>query len=139
MATRTSITEIMTAEPTTIDQSSPISEAYHVLKHANFHHLIVTDGSDVAGMLATTDILRLAYDADGVAEQSLAAFLDHQFKIADAMTETVRTLTVEASVKDAAGILAEGGFHSIVVIDTNGGLAGIVTTTDLARFVVDLL
>ncbi|MBT8208767.1 MAG: CBS domain-containing protein [Acidimicrobiales bacterium] len=139
MATPTPITDIMTADPRTIERSQNLSEAYHTLKHAAFHHLIVLDGDDVVGMLATTDILRLAYDADGLAEQSLATYLDHQFNIADAMTETVRTLGVEATAKDAAEILAEGGFHSIVIIDADGGLAGIVTTTDLARFVVDKL
>ena len=139
MATPTPITKIMTADPQTIERSEPLSEAYHTLKHANFHHLIVMDGDELSGMLATTDILRLAYDADGLAEQSLATYLDHQFTITDAMTDTVRTLTVDATAKDAAKILGEGGFHSIVVTDASGGLAGIVTTTDLARFVFDLL
>ena len=129
----------MTAEPTTIERSQPISEAYHILRHAKFHHLIVMEGDDVVGMLATTDILRLAYDADGSTERGLATYLDHQFTIDDAMTEHLQTLPVTATAHDDAELFAEGGFHSVVVLEANGHLAGIVTTTDLARFVVDLL
>lgn len=139
MTKNSPITELMTAEPTTIERSQPISEAYHVLRHAKFHHLIVMDGDDVVGMLATSDILRLAYDADGSTERGLATYLDHQFTIDDAMTQDLQTLPVTATAHDAAKMFADGGFHSIVVLEANNQLAGIVTTTDLARFVVNLL
>lgn len=133
------ITEMMTAEPTTIERSQPISEAYHILRHAKFHHLIVMDGDEVVGMLATSDILRMAYDADGSTERSLGTYLDHQFTIDDAMTGDLQTLPVTATAHNAAELFAKGGFHSVVVLEANDHLAGIVTTTDLARFVVDRL
>ena len=135
----TSITKLMTSDPTTIERSEPISEAYHVLRHAKFHHLIVVEGDEVVGMLATSDILRLAYDIDGSSERSLAAYLDHQFTIDDAMSADIQTLTTSATARDAAKLLSDGAKHSIVVLEENGHLAGIVTSTDLARFVVDLL
>lgn len=134
-----SITELMTSDPTTIDRSEPISEAYHILRHANFHHLIVMDGDDVVGMLATTDILRLAYDVDGTSERSLATHLDHQFTIDDAMTSEIQTLPTTATAREVAELLSNGAKHSIIVLEPNNSLAGIVTSTDLARFVVDLL
>ena len=135
----TSITKLMTSDPTTIDRSEPISEAYHILRHAKFHHLIVTDGDDVVGMLATSDILRLAYDIDGSNERSLGAYLDHQFTIDDAMTADMQTLPTTATARDAATLLSDGAKHSIIILEESGGLAGIVTSTDLARFVVDIL
>jgi len=135
----TSITKLMTSDPTTIDRAEPISEAYHILRHAKFHHLIVVDGEDVVGMLATSDILRLAYDVDGSSERTLAAYLDHQFTIDDAMTTQIETLPTTATAKDVARELSDGSKHSIIVLEENGHLAGIVTTTDLARFVVDIL
>lgn len=135
----TSITKLMTSDPTTIDRSEPISEAYHILRHAKFHHLIVVEGDEVVGMLATSDILRLAYDVDGSSERTLAAYLDHQFTIDDAMSTDMVTLPTTATAKDVARQLSDGAKHSIVVLEENGSLAGIVTTTDLARFVVDIL
>lgn len=135
----TSITKLMTSEPTTIERSEPISEAYHILRHAKFHHLIVIEGEEVVGMLATSDILRLAYDVDGSSERSLASYLDHQFTIDDAMTSDIQTLSTAASAKDVAKELSDGAKHSIIVLEPNGTLAGIVTSTDLARFVVSIL
>ena len=102
MTKNSPITELMTAEPTTIERSQPISEAYHILRHAKFHHLIVMDGDDVVGMLATSDILRMAYDADGSTERGLATYLDHQFNIDDAMSENLQTLPVTATAHDVA-------------------------------------
>jgi len=41
-------------------------------------------------------------------------------------------------VRDAAAQFSDGSFHSVVVLDDGGAVIGIVTTTDLARYVRDL-
>lgn len=130
------ITEIMTSDPTTIERSAPISEAYGLLRNAPFHHLVVVEGDDPVGMLATSDILRLVYDVDGADDRALRTFIDHQFTIDDAMTEELRTVTSDATIRDAAAQLADGSIHSVLVMDGDR-LSGIVTTTDLARHVRD--
>jgi CBS domain-containing protein len=136
MTSADAISTIMTSDPTTIERSRPISEAYHILLDAPFHHLVVMDGDEPVGLLATSDILRLVYDVDGSDDRALKTYIDHQFTIDDAMTENVRTLDLDASVRDAAKELSDGSFHSVVVMDGTR-LAGIVTTTDLARYVRD--
>ena len=136
MTSADAITAIMTTDPTTIDRTQPISEAYQLLRDAPFHHLVVVDGDEPVGMLATTDILRLVYDIDGSDDSALRTYIDHQFTIDDAMTEDVRAVTIDATIRDAAGALSDGSIHSVVVMDGER-LAGIVTTTDLARFVRD--
>ena len=55
------------------------------------------------------------------------------------MTSEVQTLPTTATARDVATMLSDGARHSIIVLEENGHLAGIVTSTDLARFVVDLL
>ena len=128
----------MTPEPRAIERSDPISEAWAILDRAPFHHLVVVEGDEPVGMLSTADILRLVYDVDGIAdERRLRTYLDHQFTIDDAMTAELRTLTSSATVRDAAVAMAGGDVHSVVVVD-DGRLTGIVTTTDLVRFVRDL-
>ena len=127
----------MSADPSTIQRGQPISEAYEILKLAPFHHLPVLDGAAPVGVLSSTDILRLAYDVDGTDERALEVFLDHQFTIDDAMTPDLSTLPDTATVKDAAERLSDGSIHSVIVLDENKGLAGIVTTTDLVQFLLD--
>ena len=139
MSTRDSITTVMTTDPTTIDRSQPISQAYRILMDAPFHHLLVVDGDEPAGIIATSDILRLVYDVDASGDKALRSFLDHQFTIDDAMSVDLKTLPTSASVTDAAELLSDGSFHSVVIMDDDGSIAGIVTTTDLARYVRDHL
>ncbi len=133
------ITDIMTPEPRTVDRSEPLSEAYLLLQHAPFHHLIVVEGDEPVGMLATSDILRLVYDIDGTDDRNLRTYIDHQFTIDDAMTADLQTMGTDATVRDVALLFAKGSVHSVVIVDDDGGLVGIVTTTDLARFVADVL
>lgn len=132
------ITEVMTPSPRTIERTDPISQAWAVLDDAPFHHLVVVEGDQPVGMLSSADILRLVYDVDGSDERRLRTYLDHQFVIDDAMTPDLRTLSSEATVQDAASALAGGDIHSVVVVD-EGRLTGIVTTTDLVRYLRDSL
>ncbi len=88
-------------------------------------------------MLSSTDILRLAYDVDGTDDRSLEALLDHQFTIENAMTPDPSSLPDTATVKEAAEVLSDGAIHSVIVLEQSGGVAGIVTTTDLVQFLLE--
>jgi signal-transduction protein with cAMP-binding, CBS, and nucleotidyltransferase domain len=132
------ITNVMTTDLVSVDRSQPVSEVYHVLKAARFHHIPVLDGARPVGMISSTDILSLVYDIDGTDDRMLTTMLDHQFTIDDAMSDDLVTLPDTATVHDAAELLAEGSMHSVLVVDVTGELAGIVTTTDLVRFLRDL-
>ena len=48
------------------------------------------------------------------------------------------TLPDTATVQDSAEVLGKGGIHSVLVLGPAGGLVGIVTTTDLVRYLRDL-
>ena len=132
----TPVTEIMTLDPTTVDRGDALSDAMRALDSAPYHHLVVTENDKPVGMLSTTDLVRLLHELDLDFDGPLRNSIDEYYTIEDAMTAELRSITVEASVRDAAAALAQGGFHSVVVLDGDS-LAGIVTTTDLARYVVD--
>ncbi len=137
MTKREPIQSVMTSEPTYVQRSQPISQVYDLLDGAPFHHVPVLDGDRPVGMVSASDILRLVYDIDGSDDRMLRTMLDHQFNIDDAMTEELRTLASTASVYDAASMLSDGSLHSVLVVDDDGKLAGIVTSTDLVRYLRD--
>ena len=137
MTKREPIQSVMTSHPTYVQRSQPISEVYDLLDGAPFHHVPVLDGDKPVGMVSASDILRLVYDIDGSDDRMLRTMLDHQFNIDDAMTEELRTLGVTASVHDAAAMLSDGSLHSVLVVADDGKLAGIVTSTDLVRYLRD--
>lgn len=132
------ISEIMTTEIVSVDVGQQLSEVYHALRRAAFEHVPVLDGDTPVGMISSTDILRLVYDIESADDRMLTTMLDHQFNIEDVMSTHLVSLPDTASVHDAAEVLAEGGRHSVLVLDVTGELAGIVTTTDLVRYLRDL-
>ena len=137
MTKREPIQSVMTSQPTYVQRSQPISTVYDLLDGAPFHHVPVLDGDRPVGMVSASDILRLVYDIDGSDDRMLRTMLDHQFTIDDAMTEELRTLATTASVYDAAAVLSDGSLHSVLVVDDGGKLVGIVTSTDLVRYLRD--
>ena len=137
MTKREPIKTVMTSEPTYVQRSQPISQVYDLLDGAPFHHVPVLDGDRPVGMVSASDILRLVYDIDGSDDRMLRTMLDHQFNIDDAMTEELRTVATTASVYDAASMLSDGSLHSVLGVDDDGKLVGIVTSTDLVRYLRD--
>lgn len=66
-------------------------------------------------------------------ERTVDACLDARFALRDLMTTELRTIQVTDTVGRAAELLAEGAFHCVPVVEHDGTLVGIVTTTDLIR------
>jgi len=132
------ITKVMTSELVSVDVGQPLSEVYHVLKRGTFDHVPVLNGDMPVGIISSTDVLRLVYDIDSADDRMLTTMLDHQFNLEDVMSTELVTVPDTATVHDAAVLLAKGGMHSLLVLDPAGGLVGIVTSTDLVRYLRDL-
>ena len=133
-----SVSAVMTTAIVSVDRDEPLSAAYHALRGAPYHHIPVLENDRPVGMLSSTDILRLVYDVEGSSDKMLTSMLDHQFTIDDAMSDDLVTLTEASTVHDAAELLADGKRHSVLVLGVDGALVGIVTTTDLVRYLRDL-
>ena len=131
--------DVMTVEPTTVHLGQPLSEAYEVLQSNTFHHVPVVDGSTPVGMVSSTDILKLVYDVDGSDDRMLRSMLDHQFTLQDAMSSDLVTVRDGEAVRTVANHLSNGAVHSVVVVDDDDGLVGIVTSSDLIRQLAELV
>lgn len=133
------IADVMTADPVSVHTAQPLSEVYDVLQSGGFHHIPVIDGRTPVGMISATDILALVYDIEGSDERMLRTLLDHQFKISDAMSTDIAKVAISANIREVIEPMSTGSLHSVVVVDDEGGLAGIVTSTDLIRLLGDML
>ena len=132
------IKNLMSAAPHSIQRGQRLSKARQILGSHSFHHLPVLEGKKVVGMLSSNDMLRLSYDFDAIDERSLDAILDHQYSIDQVMQSDVVSIPIESNVRDAAEILAKGEIHSVVVTNDQNELEGIVTSTDMIRYLTDL-
>lgn len=132
------ITKVMSVDVITVHRGQPLSEVWDILRDNKIHHVPVVDGSKPVGLISATDILKLVYDVDGTDDRMLRAMLDHQFTIDDAMSADLVSLGVNATLQSAAELMSDGSIHSVLVLDAKGELAGIVTSTDLIRYLRDL-
>lgn len=139
MKNKPKLRDVMSREPKTVQIGQPISDAYTLLQARTFHHVPVVDGDKPVGLISATDILKLVYDVDGNDDRMLRRLLDHQFTLADAMTTDLITENVDEPLKTVVSHMSSGEVHSVLVVDDEGDLAGIVTSTDLIRQLGELL
>lgn len=131
--------DVMSPEPITVELGQPISDVYALFQELPFHHVPVVQGERPVGMISATDILKLVYDVEGHDEHLLRSFLDHQFTLEDAMSTDLVSATADQPLRVAVDHMATGELHSVLVTDDDGDLVGIVTSTDLIRFLQEML
>lgn len=132
-----SVKKVMTKQLVTVHTASRVSDARKALAEHSFHHLPVVSGDTLVGMISTLDLTKVELAGWGTDTRSLDAVLDHQFTIEDLMTTEMTTLKEGDSVRDAANLLAEGRFHGVPVVGADNKLLGLVTTTDLIRYLLE--
>lgn len=131
------IKTIMSPDVTTVNVTQRLSEVRRLMADGELHHIPVVSGRKLIGIISSTDMLRLSFSAYGADERAVDAVLDHEFSIEKVMRTDLVTLTDGESIRDAARYLRAGQFHSLPVVDGQGNLVGIVTSTDLIRYLYD--
>lgn len=132
-----SVTHVMTPQPVSISQHESVSAARHLINEKNVHHLPVTEGGRLVGILTSNDFLRVSFGEYGNQDgRSLDAILDHTYTLTDLMSPNPVRISKSDTVREAARILAVSDFHSLPVVDGHE-LIGIVTSSDLIRHLLD--
>ncbi|MCB0403931.1 MAG: CBS domain-containing protein [Bdellovibrionales bacterium] len=139
MKIKESVTKIMKKNPRAIAGNTKISEAAELLKELNIHHLPVTSGRKLIGMFSYSDLLALDFSAPFNQDaRSVFAVLDSEKHMEEVMTTDLTVLNEKQSIGEAADLLSTGEFHSLPVVNDANDLVGIVTSTDLIRYLADL-
>jgi CBS domain-containing protein len=135
----TPIQQIMATQVKTVGRHQKISEVARLFTEQPFTHLPVVEGSKLIGIISYNDILRVSFgDSFGTDSREVLAILDKTKTLDHIMTQSPVTITPNETIRDAAKILGENRFHALPVVDKkNGDLVGIVTTTDIMRYLAD--
>ena len=64
--------QIMVADPVTLQSNQPIQEAAQLFSENEFHAVPVLDGEHIAGIISTTDIIRFMMESIEELETSMA-------------------------------------------------------------------
>jgi CBS domain-containing protein len=112
--------EVMSKAVETVKPKVAASEARTRMRQRKIHHLVVTDGSRLAGIVSERDL--------GGAK--LPKVLG-KWTVEDLMSSPVTTVTTRTQLRRAAALMKGRSIGSLVVTSANGKLAGIVTVSDL--------
>ena len=132
------IDKVLTREVVTTHTGQSVSDVRKVFAKEGFHHMPVVSGKKLIGMITASDILGISVEGIPSDVRSMDAYLDHQFSIEKLMRTDLETLPRKSTIADAAEALSTGTFHAVPVVDGDGNLEGLVTSTDLIRFLRDL-
>ena len=131
------VSKIMSTELKTVHVGQKLSEARKLLADEAFDHVPVLNGNKLVGMLSTNDLMRLTFDAGNVDLRSMDAVLDHQFTIEGVMRKDLLTIEASDTVRHAVELLVKGSHQTLSVVGEGGRLDGLVTSTDLLRYLLD--
>jgi len=132
----TRVRDVMSADPVSVNVDDPPSTVHQVLSERPFHHLPVLDKGVLVGVVSTVDLARVSLGAWVKDQPTQSAWLDATFAMKDVMTYEPECIHVDDPIKLAADKLSEGSFHCLPVLDDGDRLVGMLTSTDLIRFLV---
>ena len=69
-------------------------------------------------------------------EEEVTSVVYDMYTIPQIMAKSPLTVDANTSIKEVAEILSQQSFHSIPVVE-NGKLVGLVTTTDLVKYLLE--
>ena len=137
MKRREPVSHIMTANVLTVNHTNSLKDAEDILKSNNIRHIPVVSGEKLIGMLSLTDLLRISFvESYGNAEASVDTAVYDMLNIEQVMVSNPQSVSQDATIREVAEILASKEYHALPVVDGDK-LVGIVTTTDLIKYLLE--
>jgi len=130
-----SLNEIMTKQVVTVNVADRFSVVEKRLRENKIRHLPVVDNKNrVVGLVSQRDLYRISpprktLEGDGYDAEYLDGFI-----LSNVMTPLVQTLGEQTALKEAVYLMADKKLGCIPVVDTDARLCGILTKTDVLKF-----
>lgn len=127
----------MTRELITLSLSDDLYKAEKLFKKHHIRHIPIVENEHIVGMLSFSDLKRISFlDSYDSREVEVDNAIYNILSLQQVMVKNIVTVNSSVTVKSVAEILAENEFHALPVVE-NDILVGIVTTTDLLRYLLD--
>lgn len=135
------VEEVMSREVIAVRPDTSLQMAAELmLEHGISGMPVVDEEGQLVGMLSKTDLVRHQLHEDEVPVENLPSgqHLLEDTTVEDVMTPQVLAVWEGASLVDAAKIMVNAGVHRVPVVSRQGVLAGLITTTDIVRWVAGM-
>jgi len=131
------ISNLMTKDVVTLNLTDSLYSAEKRMKVNHIRHMPVVDDEKLIGLLSLSDLQRIsfidAYSKEGTEDTPVYNMLS----IKDMMIKEPISIYPSTTILEASKLLATKEFHSLPVVE-DGKLVGIITTTDLLNFFINL-
>jgi len=126
----TEVADLMTSKVVTLSAHHSFSDAAHLMNDRYFRHCVVVDAhGQIVGIISDRDILRALARNPNSRSKSLDQIMTHN-------PVTVRRNT---PIADAVGKILSKRINCLPVVEEDGSVCGIVTSTDLLKSYQQLL
>jgi CBS domain-containing membrane protein len=131
------VSAIMTKHVIKLNVNDDLTKAESLFKKHHIRHIPVVNGNIILGMLSYTDLLRISFaDAVDEDEKSVDVTVYNMFSVEQVMARNLVKVSPDTTIKEVAEILSKKEFHALPVVEDEL-LVGIVTTTDLIKYLID--
>jgi CBS domain-containing protein len=131
------VKEIMMGSPVTLGPNDSLDLASDVISLGRIRHIPVLDKGRLVGLLSERDLMGAAANRIfGLKQKNRSALLKN-VPIKEVMKKRVLTMGPDTPIKEAARMMAEKKIGCVPVLSA-GILVGLVTTTDILRYVEGL-
>ncbi len=133
------VEDIMTRELTTLEHDAKLLDAALLMRSSGFRHLPVVKEGRPVGVLSDRDVQRASPSIFSNLSADEYNQLFETVPVEKVMAREPVTATPETPIKEVARIMFEQRVGSVLVVGADQKVLGIVTNTDLLRFLNTLL
>jgi CBS domain-containing membrane protein len=127
------VRKIMIGSPVTLTPDDTLDLANNVISLGRIRHIPVVENGKLVGLLSERDLIGAAANRIfGLNQKSKSALLKTE-SVKSIMKKRLVTVTPDTPIKDAARLMADKKIGCVPVI-TAGALVGLVTTTNVLRY-----
>ena len=119
------VEDIMTKDIVKISAEKSIQEVAKIMAERNISSVLVEDIGKIIGILTERDLVRNVCAKDVLASKTPAVSI---------MSAPVATVSKNSRIEIAADLMIKEKVRHLAVEDNYGNVIGIITTTDLARY-----
>lgn len=129
--------EIMMGSPVTLKPEDTLDLANDVISLGRIRHIPIVDGGRLVGIVTERDLIGAAAEKIfGLKRKNKSALLKTVL-IKEVMKKRVITAAPDTPIKDIAHLMADKKIGCVPVV-SDGMVVGLVTTTDILRYVEGL-
>lgn len=129
------VSTIMTPDVYVVQENTPLQDVVRLFRKLNVRHVPVVSGVKVVGIISRTDINRLTFGALIENQEDADEAILEMLSVPQVMTSKPKSISPDETIKSLAEVFVNQEYHALPVIE-DGELVGIVTTTDVIKYLL---